>query len=423
MSVRDIARRAAKALFADNQAVRERLRRLDIWLSARGPGHARPPASGLDGSLAFGVNVAGFFGGEFGVAQAARADVMALKAAGLPFVLNNVASSRDRYSGTGGSAFSKDNPYLVNLVHVNADEAGEFRRKAGDGYFAGRYNIGYWVWELPEFPERFASGFGQFHEIWTPSRFSMDAISRLSPVPVVRMPHAIDAAGLSVPPDRARFGMGDGEFVFLFMFDFYSVYDRKNPVAVIDAFRSAFGDGRGARLVIKHINSERFGVDLARFEKRANGPNITVIGDRLSRADTCSLMASCDCYVSLHRAEGFGLTIAEAMALGKPVIATAFSGNTDFMDVSNSFPVRYGTARLDRDLPPYGKGSEWADPDVGHAAEMMRLVYGDPEARGRMSVNARETVQRVLSPEAVGRLYARRLGLVTGRAAGGQKAG
>ncbi len=416
MFMRDVAKRIVKTVFGDNQRVREILRKLDGWFGSMSRPHAPAIASGLDETLDFGVNVAGFFGGDFGVAVAARADVKALTAAGVPFVINSIESSPDRDGHSPGMGHSKDNPYKVNLVHVNAEQSYEFFRKAGPGYFAGRYNIGYWVWELPRFPDSFAGGFGYFDEIWTPSTYSMDAISKLSPVPVVRMPHAIDPKEMDVPPDRERFGIKKGEFCFLFMFDFYSVYERKNPAAVIEAFKRAFSGDGNVRLVIKHSNSGRFGTDLEKFNRHAGraGDNVTIIDGRLSRREICSLMSSCDCYISLHRAEGFGLTVAEAMAMGKPVIATAYSGNTDFMDLNNSFPVRYDLTVLDRDLPPYEKGMVWAEPDVGHAADLMRLVYEDEGVRKRIGEKAREDVLRTLSPEAVGMLYKQRLGRVLG---------
>ena len=414
MHMRGAAKRAAKALFGDDQRVRDRLRRIDGWLGSKPRPGAVPIAEGLDLSLPLGVNVAGFFEGDFGVAEAARAGVKAMRAAGLPVVLNNVSSSPDRDFAPGDGRYTTGNPYRVNLVNVNAEQSHDFFMRAGEGYFMGRYNVGGWVWELSRFPDAFTDAFRYFDEVWAPSAFCADSISRVSPVPVVRMPYSIDAGSLSAKPDRARFGIGEGEFTFLFIFDFHSVMERKNPIAAIEAFKKAFGTNGRVRLVIKHIHSGRFGVDLERFNKFAEGPNITVIGERFTRTDVTSLIASCDCYVSLHRAEGFGLAIAEAMAMGKPVIATAYSGNTDFMDVNNSFPVRYGLTELERDIQPYEKGMVWAEPDTDHAAELMRIVSGGGPDVARVAERGRRDVVRTLSPAAVGELYRQRVMRICG---------
>jgi glycosyltransferase involved in cell wall biosynthesis len=130
------------------------------------------------------------------------------------------------------------------------------------------------------------------------------------------------------------------------------------------------------------------------------------------REEVLSLIELSDCYVSLHRSEGFGLTLAEAMALGKPVIATAHSANTDFMNVGNSLLVRYQLVRLERDLPPYPRGSVWADPDVEHAAELMRTVYQDPDRARRLGERGRDEVMAYLSPQAAGARMAERLALI-----------
>jgi glycosyltransferase involved in cell wall biosynthesis len=358
----------------------------------------------------FGVNVAGHFRGEFGLGEAARSDARCLDAAGVPYAMNNIAvlqhSEKDE---SAGGKFSLGNPYRFNLVHVNIDSIRGFMNDRGGSYFSGKYNIASWVWEAPVVPEKFLPEFKYFDEIWTLSRYSMDILSRVSPVPVVRMPCSIDKTVAGVRPDKARFGLGEEEFAFLTMFDFRSFMDRKNPLAAVRAFRAAFSAGDKARLVVKHINSNMHKDDLAALNKELEGLNVKVIDGHLRRDEVVSLIASCDCTVSLHRAEGFGLTLAEAMALGKPVIATDYSGNTDFMNAGNSFPVKYRLVELERDFPPYVKGGFWADPDVDHAASLMRLVYEDralAEVTGRRAMA--EITER-FSPAAVGELYRQRL--------------
>ena len=406
---RDWAKRAAKRLFSRNQRMRGLLRRLDAFV-------CRMMAPGVGGSTAgramdaggiYGVNVAGYFTGDFGVAEGARADVRALEAAGVPYVRIRIDTPGRWDEGAAGIDFSSENPYRYNLIHVNAEQAHDFYRRSGRGLFAGRFNIGYWVWELSQFPEDFAGAFQYYDEIWTPSAFSADAISRLSTKPVVRMPHAVSIEGGA--PARGRFGLSDDEFIFLFAFDFYSIFERKNPLAAVAAFKSAFGDDPRFRLVIKHLHADNFPNDFEILKRRAVGKNVTLMGGRLTRAEFVSLMASCDSYVSLHRSEGFGLTIAEAMAMGKPVIATDYSGSADFMNADNGFPVRYRLVELKKGLPPYLKGGVWAEPDAGHAAELMRLVSEDRGLAGTRGKKAEEHIRLHLSPSAVGGLYKGRL--------------
>src|SRR5262249_23746268 len=132
-----------------------------------------------------------------------------------------------------------------------------------------------------------------------------------------------------------------------------------------------------------------------------------ILVDRvLSRAETLMLMNSADCYVSLHRSEGVGLTLAEAMLLGKPVIATAYSGNLDFMNRGNSLLVDYRRTRLEEDAWPYPKGSVWAEPSIEHAAELMRWVIEHPAEANALGEQARRDLRELMSLEAYGQRLA-----------------
>ena len=194
------------------------------------------------------------------------------------------------------------------------------------------------------------------------------------------------------------------------MFDAHSIVERKNPGALIQAFKRAFPSEANARLVLKLVHADRALVERLRAE--AADARVLVVDRVFDRDEVNSLIALSDCYVSLHRSEGFGLTLAEAMALGKPVIATGYSANVDFMNVSNSLLVRYQMVRLERDLPPYPRGSVWADPDVDHAAELMRMVYADPDRARKLGERARADVMAYLSPEAAAARISERLALI-----------
>jgi len=390
-----------------------RLGRFWLWLPKLMDGGwgsmGSPPRAYAD--RPFGVNLAGYLTGENGLGESARLRAHALETAGIPVALNNVVHQQLVNAERVDAPVSRDNPYRFNLVWVNAPEADGFARRAGPGYFAGHYNIGYWVWEMPAFPDDWLSRFRYYDEIWVPSTFVQDCIAPRSPVPVVRIPH-------SIRPDRHvpgraqawrhEAGVPDGAFVFLFVFHFHSVFERKNPLALIDAFKRTLATEQDAFLVIKTAGGAATR-GLALMHEAARGSNVRIIDGVLRKDDVDRLIADCDCYVSLHRSEGFGLTLVEAMTHGKPVIATGYGGNTDFMTRENSHPVGYQLVELARDVGPYRKGWRWADPDVGEAAALMRHVHEHREDARRLGARARRDVEQELHPARIGALVRLRL--------------
>jgi glycosyltransferase involved in cell wall biosynthesis len=251
-------------------------------------------------------------------------------------------------------------------------------------------------------PERWRKAFGLLDEIWVYSDYVAQNLARVAPVRVRRIPPPVSAPN---PGDTAlELGVPDG-FRFLFMFDFFSTIQRKNPVGLIEAFRQAFEPGEGPQLVIKTINGVHRHEALEEVLWAARGrPDVHVIDRSLSAPERDALVAGCDCYVSLHRSEGFGLTLAECMALGKPVIATAFSAPTDFMDETNSYPVPYGMTRVGADVEIYPPDGTWADPDVAEAARLMRRVVEQPDEARAKGERARRDIERHYSPAAIGEL-------------------
>jgi glycosyltransferase involved in cell wall biosynthesis len=379
----------------------------------------RPEAAAASGPRVaerLGVNVAGYFDSEKGVGEAARASVRALRAAGLPVELNNVVDESSENCESAGWRVSEDNPHPVNLIHVNADQVPAFARSRGGRYLDGRVNVGFWFWELSVFPDEWRSSFEGFDEIWVATAFTQDAVSRAAPVPVVRMPVAIEPKP-AIPPrrDRSRFGLSEETFVFLFVFDFHSYMERKNPLGLLEAFRLAFGDRDDVALVLKtaHPVDLDTGAEITQVhEAAARAKNVTVINTVLARTELDALLGTADCYVALHRSEGFGLPIAESMSRGTPVIATAYSGNMDFMTPANSLLVKYHLVELERDHGPYRKGNVWADPDPEHAAELMRWVVEHPEAAREVGRRGREHIERFHDARRVGELMRDRLRLV-----------
>jgi GT2 family glycosyltransferase/glycosyltransferase involved in cell wall biosynthesis len=360
-----------------------------------------------------GVNVCGYLRNESGLGAAARTYISILEHLGVPLALRDISElSVNRSEDTSIDAFHDDHAHPVNLVCVNADQHFVVMAKDPD-FFAGKYNIGVWFWELPSFPDKWRDRFAHYDEIWVGSSYIANTIAPLSPVPVVRIPPVLgsEAAG---DRGRGRGALGvDDEFVFLFMFDFNSYIERKNPIAVIEAFRIAFPGRERARLVIKSVNGAFNTAGLAALAAATRADDrVTLLGEYVSAGEIADLTYACDCYVSLHRAEGTGLTMAHAMAAAKPVIATGWSGNTDFMDASNSLLVRFDLVELDRDIGPYKLGGTWADPDVEHAAALMRHVFDHPDEAAALGAAAQHAIATRFSSERLGHIAAERLRVI-----------
>ena len=294
-----------------------------------------------------------------------------------------------------------------NLVCVNAPELPALHAQLGPEFFEDRYTIGVWAWEVDVVPPSWDRAFGLVDEIWVYSRYVQEIISNVSPVPVVRIPLPIVAP----PPggDVAGLHLPDG-FTFLFLFDFYSTLARKNPLGLVDAFTRAFAPGEGPQLVLKSHNGDFKPERLARLREAAGDrPDIHIVDQFLSAAEMAALMRRADCYVSLHRAEGFGLTLGETMALGKPVIATGFSANLDFMTAENSYLVRHTETLVGpggRELPR-ARHVGRARRRPRRAAHARGLEHQD-EARARGARAQREIAEH-FSLEAVGRVARERL--------------
>ncbi len=360
--------------------------------------------------LPFGVNLAGYFTSEKGVGEAVRADVRCLQAEQIPFVMNPLRADGSAEREGGELHFSTENPYRVNLIHVNADQAVAFAAAQGADYFRGRYNIGFWAWELADFPQRWMSSFELFDEIWVPSNFVLDSVARRSPIPVVRIPHSLPESPITANKTRRDFHIPAAAFVCLFVFDCHSYIARKNPHGLIEAYRRAFGTRTDTLLILKCGHATA--AELAELRQASADANIRIVDDVLSRGELNDLIRAADCYVSLHRSEGFGLTMAEAMNLGKPVIATGYSSNLDFMTPSHAWLVRYDLVELTDDHGPYQRGRQWANPDLDHAAQLLRAAAENRDELLTMGLRGQQHVANLLHPQSVGQLMRARLSLI-----------
>ncbi|HYP17055.1 MAG TPA: glycosyltransferase [Opitutus sp.] len=356
-------------------------------------------------------NVVGFFTADLGVGESARCMARAAEAAGIapalvPLKLHCKNPQSDQ---TYAARLQPTNPYRVNVVHIDAPASRDIDHHHGAAFRAGKYNVGYWAWELTEFPDSWVPNFAYFDEIWTPSEFSRAAIAMKSPLPVIAMPHAISFAR-PTGDLRARFNLPADRFLFLFLYDLNSYSARKNPQAVIAAFRASGLAGHGAALVIKVQNAADNPEDFAALQAAVRDlPETVLIAGTLPRAEIYRLEAACDCFVSLHRSEGFGLAVAESMYLGKPVISTDWSATAEYVNADNGCPVRCQLVPIERNHGPYVKGQLWAEPDVAHAAEWMQRVFADRALAARLGAAAQATIETRFSPAAIGARYRQRL--------------
>jgi glycosyltransferase involved in cell wall biosynthesis len=358
------------------------------------------------------MNMFGHFRGEFGVAEASRALVAAARAGGVEVALVSAGTIH----ATGGDLrladqIGTDAPHPINVLGVNANDTVALLDELGPSVTSGRYTIGSWFWELAGFPSAWLPAVDRVDEVWAASGFVRDAVAAVTakPVRVVRL--AVDATP-SRPYTRAEFDLPDDAFVFLFTFSFNSYIARKNPAGVIDAFRAAFPAGdRRALLVLKSLNGDKAPHLVAALEAQiAADDRIRLVDGAMPRDEVFGLESVCDSYVSLHRSEGFGLGLAESMALGKPVIGTAYSGNLEFMDETTSLLVGHGLVPVGPREYPFPDGQVWAEPDVEEAARHLRRLVDDRAFARALGERARERMQTRFSAAAVGAGIARRLG-------------
>jgi peptidoglycan/LPS O-acetylase OafA/YrhL/glycosyltransferase involved in cell wall biosynthesis len=370
-------------------------------------------SAGIGADAGAETHVIGWHRAPTGIGEMARSNVVALAAVGHPVRAVDLAES---WSEEKGARTRR----RIHLLNVNADGMDGAMRRTGAGIRVGDVVVGNWFWETERFPDRWRGELDRLSELWVASQYLQSTFGAISPCPVVRMRPAV--LPTCVGPERldVEQWMPRSRFNVFYAFDVMSVVERKNPFGVIEAYRRAFGKGSSAtRLVLKVHQLERaaglessvglppdFELRLRREMEEIGGILIT---RSLPRSDMAALMGACDVYLSLHRSEGFGLTLAEAMMLGRPCIATGYSGNLDFMNAGNSHLVAWRRVTLDRSHGPYEAGTSWAEPDLDHAASLLVRVRDDPEEAKAKATLAREQLQRDYSPEVVGRAMVERL--------------
>lgn len=365
------------------------------------------------------INYVGYLSSHLGVGEAARNSLAALDAAGIAIHSHDI--SPDAAAPTGdyvlpGKRWSSG-AAAATILGCNADMLPTVLSRLPAALLPA-YRIGCWYWETPTFPDEWTDRFDLVDEIWAGTQFIADAIRQKAKVPVVVMPPMV------MPPpvrrDRAWLAsllpeLISDEFVFLFQFDVASVPFRKNPEGVVAAFAKAFRPGEPVRLIVKALNASAAPELMVSLRAAAHGHRISLLTEALESADRFRLLASVDSFVSLHRSEGFGLSIAEAMAYGLPVVATGWSGNTDFTHAHNAALVPFDLAHSQVAHGPYAAGTLWAEPSLHEASRLMRRVWIDPTWRAQIARAGQETVATNLSASAVGTAMRARLEEIAGQ--------
>jgi glycosyltransferase involved in cell wall biosynthesis len=377
------------------------------FLTERPPATVPQPHVSGGGTLE-GVNILSHFCNPSGIQQAALWTKAALERAGLRTSCRDIPVPRrivptNRAEWLGLELFP-----ITILTHAASPyflsgykRSGLFRRE-------GVYRIAYWAWELETVPDDWVEAAETVDEIWAPTEFVARAMRSRMPRPVYHMLPGVEVGPVE-PVSRATLHIPKNHFVFLFAFDLHSQLHRKNPLGLIRAFRKAFRADDAVTLVIKASGGDIHAADLALLEEAARAENILLVHELVSRAQAYGFIAMADCFVSLHRSEGFGLGLAEAMLLGKPVIATGYSGTLDFMNRENSLLVDYKIVEITEDRPIYTKGNFWAEPSIDHAAALMREVYEHQDEANERALSAQPQIQRLLSIEAAGQRMRERL--------------
>jgi glycosyltransferase involved in cell wall biosynthesis len=292
----------------------------------------------------------------------------------------------------------------INVIAVAPDQTPVVFRTLDPRLTRLSYNILYTFWELPQAPEAWRSMLKDFHELWVPNTFVADTFREIFSGTITVIPPAIHTSG-GPPVDRDVYGMEQGRFYFLFSFDYFSSPHRKNPLAVLRAFQDAFADRMdNVGLIIKSVGAvEHFPELKSLFLEAAKlDPRIIVIDRSLRRNEMLGLIRASDAYVSLHRSEGFGLGMAEAMSFGRVVIGTNFSGSTCFLTNETGFPVPFTLRTIRTGECAWASGQVWAEPDIKAAAEIMRLVIERPDLAADRAQAAEALIKAKYGPEAVG---------------------
>jgi len=359
-----------------------------------------------------GVNIIGFAKGEFGIGEDARMVARALESAGIPFTIVNIPT------GPGirqedvrlEASISNSQPYAINIFCLSGFDLAGVYLSHGEGIFEGFYNIGFLPWEFSQWPGAWKGVLDFVDEIWASSQYTLRAFKDLPGKPVHHMPLPVEVAG-QASCQREEFGLPGVCYVVLYVFDVNSYLGRKNPMAAVQAFQEAFGeDVADVRLVLKATRGDPGNPAWEQLvETCGEDPRIQLLVGTMGREDLANLYASSDCYLSLHRSEGFGRTMAEAMLYRLPVIATGATGNADFLDDGTGYPVPSSPVTVAHGEYPFAGGMVWQEPDVPAAAGFLRRIHGCPGEARKIADAGQKFIRDNYSPAKAGKVYKDRL--------------
>ncbi len=370
----------------------------------------------------YGVNLIGYAFGRLGIGEDCRMAGKALLQAQVPMTMLDFSpgDNVDTNERSMARYVSETGEFAFNIFCLTAEETGRFYAVRGRGQFADRYNIGYWPWELGAWPKEWEMMLDLVDEVWVSTQHTYDALKPVCKKPLQLMPMAVELGPVkkfkSRNQVRESFKLNTSAKLFCFAFDLNSYIERKNPMACVQAFLQAFPKtdykAKQVGLVVKVQKPRAYNAAWLELKKIARSDRrIRIIEETLDRPTLLALYGACDCYVSLHRAEGFGRGMAEALQLGLHVICTGYSGNVDFCQPPYADLVKYRLVRVKKGQYPRATGQVWAEPNVRHAAQLMHQFYENAQSIVESGTKAKlkPMDDSIFAPEVVGARYKKRL--------------
>lgn len=359
--------------------------------------------------MEFGINFFGPIYTEDGIGEAARLTLKCFESLGIKVAVNPL--SRPVANEKSREKSEVLTPYSINYFHFSSRWVPYYLGQLGEDILKEKYNIAYWVTEVQNYPNEWAKNYKYFNEIWTASSFCQNSISVKTPIPTILIPHPI--VGNKAEKKRVNYFRENKKFKFLVMANMYSDIERKNVLESLEAFKLAFQTEENVSLILKISNPTVDNGYMKKINQYIKADNrIKLFTDFIDRDKINLLFQSVNAYVSLHRAEGFGLTLGEAMYHEIPVITTAYSGNMDFCNSFNSYLVDYDLVRVGENRLRYKKNDLWAQPKLESAIEMFQKVYNDSTDVEQKTKRAKTFIEDNFSVDAVAKKILNRLNII-----------